>query len=138
MPRERIVVDTNVLISRLLLPASVPAQAVRRIVDHGQLLASDAALTELAEVLARDQFDRYADLVDRQEFFKQLSRVVERIAITYIVRACRDPKDNKFLELAVNGNANLIVTGDRDLLVLSPFQKISVITPANFLQRPER
>lgn len=138
MPRERIVVDTNVLISRLLLPASVPAQAGRRIVDHGQLLASDATLTELAEVLARDQFDRYADLVDRQEFFKQLSRVLERIAITYIVRACRDPKDDKFLELAVNGNANLIVTGARDLLVLSPFQKIPVITPANFLQRPER
>lgn len=136
MPRARVVVDTNVLISRLLLPSSVSARAVRYIVEHGQLLASDATLSELAEVLSRDKFNRYVDLADRHEFFRQLVRVVERIPITHIVHACRDPKDDKFLELAVNGNANMIVTGDQDLLVLSPFKKIPIITPASYLERP--
>lgn len=131
----RAVVDTNVLISRLLLPSSAPARALRHIIDHGQLLASDATLTELAEVLSRDKFDRYVDLADRHEFFRELLRVVVRIPITHIVHVCRDPKDDKFLELAVNGRADLVVTGDSDLLVLSPFQQIPIITPASYLAR---
>ena len=104
--------------------------------EHGQLLASDATLSELAEVLSRDKFNRYVDLADRHEFFRQLVRVVERVPITRIVHASRDPKDDKFLELAVNGNADIIVTGDQDLLVLSPFQQILIITPASYLERP--
>ena len=47
----------------------------------------------------------------------------------------RDRKDDKFLELAVNGNAALIITGDKDLLALDPFQGIAIITPASFLKR---
>jgi predicted nucleic acid-binding protein len=47
---------------------------------------------------------------------------------------CRDPTDDKFLELAVNGQADVIVSGDADLLVLSPFRKIPIIAPAAFLQ----
>jgi predicted nucleic acid-binding protein len=45
---------------------------------------------------------------------------------------CRDVKDNKFLELAVSGNADIIITGDQDLLVLNPFQDIKITTPENF------
>ena len=135
MPRARVVVDTNVLVSRLLLPDSVSARAVRHIVEYGQLLASDATLTELADVLSRDKFDRYVDLEDRQAFFQQLARIVERVPITYIVRASRDPKDDMFLELAVNGRADYIVSGDRDLLVLSPFKQIPILSPASYLDQ---
>ncbi|MFN0315299.1 MAG: putative toxin-antitoxin system toxin component, PIN family [Burkholderiales bacterium] len=135
MTRKRIVVDTNVLVSRLLLPNSLPARAVRHIVDHGQLLASGATLMELAEVLSRPKFDRYVDLEDRQEFFRQLSRVTDVVPITYVVRVCRDPKDDKFIELAVNGEAGLIVTGDQDLLVLGAYQGIAIMTPASYLNQ---
>ena len=135
MPRARVVVDTNVLVSRLLLPDSVSARAVRHIVEYGQLLASDATLTELADVLSRDKFDRYVDLEDRQAFFQQLARIVERVPITYIVRASRDPKDDMFLELAVNGRADYIVSGDRDLLVLSAFKQIPILSPASYLDQ---
>jgi putative PIN family toxin of toxin-antitoxin system len=69
------------------------------------------------------------------QFFRLLGRVAERVPITYSIRACRDPEDDKFLELAVNGNAALIVTGDKDLLALDPFQGIAIITPAGFLKR---
>jgi putative PIN family toxin of toxin-antitoxin system len=133
--RERVVIDTNALISRLLLPASVPAQAVRKAVDEDQLLASDATIMELADVLGRPKFDPYLTIEERQEFLRLFGRIAERIPIVHIVVACRDPKDDKFLELAVNGEAHLIVTGDADLLALHPFRSIDIITPASYLAR---
>ena len=135
MPRARVVIDTNVLVSRLLLPDSISARAVRHVVEYGQLLASDATLTELGDVLSRDKFDRYVDLADRQAFFQQLSRIVERVPITYIVRASPHPEDDMFLELAINGRADYIVSGDQDLLVLSPFQQIPIMNPASYLEQ---
>jgi len=48
-------------------------------------------------------------------------------------KVCRDPKDNKYLELAVAANASCIVTGDQDLLVLNPFRNIPILTSADFL-----
>jgi putative PIN family toxin of toxin-antitoxin system len=133
--RERVVVDTNALVSRLLLPSSTPGTAVRRAVDEAHLLVSEALLDELADVLARPKFDRYVSIADRQEFLRLLGRVAELVPIVYRVRACRDPDDDKILEIAVNGAADLIVTGDRDLLALDPFRDISIISPARYLAR---
>ena len=59
----------------------------------------------------------------------------ELVSITEPIVACRDPKDDKFLELAVNGGADVIVSGDADLLVLNPFRGIAIISPAVFVQR---
>lgn len=133
--RERVVIDTNTLISRLLLPASVPAQAVRKAVAEVQLLASDATMMELADVLARPKFGPYVTIAERQEFLRLFDRIAERIPIIHMVHACRDPKDDKFLELAVNGEAHLIITGDADLLTLRPFRGINILTPASYLTR---
>jgi len=135
MARERVVVDTNVLISRLLLARSVSALAVRKAVDEGQLLASEATLDELAEVLSRRSFATYVSVKDRQQFFRLLGRVVEMVPITFRLQVCRDPKDDKFLELAVNGTADVIVTGDKDLLVLNPFRGIAIVAPARYIRR---
>ena len=130
---QRIVVDTNALVSRLLLPDSVPGQAVRKAVDTGQLLVSESTLVELADVLARPKFDRYLTIKDRQQFLRLLGRVAELVPIVYRVKACRDSTDDKFLELAVNGEADLIMTGDDDLLALDPFQDIPIVAPAAYL-----
>jgi len=62
----------------------------------------------------------------------------ELVAITATVAGCRDPKDDKFLELAINGKAEIIVSGDADLLALNPFRGIPIVTPAIFLQREMR
>jgi putative PIN family toxin of toxin-antitoxin system len=132
--RPRIVVDTNTLISRLLLPDSVPAQAVRKAVDSGHLLVSEATLLELMEVLGRPKFDRYLSMEDRRNFFQLLLRIAELVPINHAVHACCDPKDDKFLELAVNGEAHTIITGDPDLLVLHPFQDIAILTPSEYLK----
>jgi putative PIN family toxin of toxin-antitoxin system len=133
--RERIVVDTNVLISRLLLPWSVSGRAVRKAVEVGQLLVSMATMEELAGVLGRAKFDPYLTVADRQEFIRLLGRIAELVPIVRAVRACRDPADDKFLETAVNGGADLILTGDRDLQQLHPFMGIAILGPAAYLAR---
>ena len=135
--RPRIVVDNNAWIRRLLLPASTPARAVRKAMGTGQLLISQAILEDLAEVLSRPKFDRYVSIEDRQQFIRMLGRVSETVPITYTIRACRDARDDKFLELAVNGNAELILTGDRDLLVLNPFQGIQILSSAVYRRIPQ-
>lgn len=135
MRRERIVIDSNALVSRLLLPHSVPGQAVRKAVEVGEILVSEATLGELAEVLARPKFDPYVTIADRQELIRLLGRVAEMVQIVHTVRACRDARDDKFLELAVNGEADLIVTGDNDLLALNPFRGIPIIKPSDYLER---
>lgn len=134
----RVVADTNVLISRLLAPHSAPGRAVSHAIRHGRLLASDATLEELAEVLARAKFDQYLSLNERQQFMRLLGRIVETPSITQRFTACRDASDNKFLDLAVSGRASAIVTGDRDLLELHPFQEIEILKPATYLNAMSR
>lgn len=131
---SRVVVDTNVLISRLLAPRSAPAQAVSHVVNNGRLLASDATFEELAEVLSRAKFDPYLSLAERQQFVRLLTRIVEMPPIAHRISACADPSDNKFLDLAVSGAATAIVTGDRDLLDLHPFREIPILKPAAYLE----
>ena len=131
----RLVFDTNILISHLLIPTGIPAKAVRKGLHKGRIIVSDDTLNELASVISRPKFDRYISLQDRKDFFRFLGRVVERVAIIRNVRACRDPKDDKFLELAVNGRAETIITGDQDLLALHPFHSIKIITPDEFLSQ---
>jgi putative PIN family toxin of toxin-antitoxin system len=133
--KERVVVDTHALISRLLLPQSVPGCAVRLVVDEGQLLISEATMDELADVLARSKFDPYVTLEDRQQFVRLLGRVAEWVPVLAELQACRDPKDDKFLALGVTGQADIIITGDDDLLILNPFQGITIVTPADYLAR---
>ena len=90
-------------------------------------------LAEIHEVLSRKDFSRYIDEKSIRDFVTALTRESEWVNVTGPITACRDPKDNKFLELAVSGNATHIVTGDADLLTLNPFKEIQIISPAAFL-----
>jgi putative PIN family toxin of toxin-antitoxin system len=135
MARARGVLDTSALVSRLLLPDSLPGRAVRKAVDEADVLVSATTLAELADVLSRPKFDRYVTLPERQGFLHRLRGIVEMIEIVTPVRACRDLRDDKFLEVAVNGAADTIVTGDADLLALHPFRGIAILTPAGYLAR---
>jgi uncharacterized protein len=134
MTPKRVVLDTNALISRLLSRRSMPAQAVDLAITRHRVLASEATLMELAEVLSRAKFDPYLTIGERQDFLRQFDRIAERIEVLRTIRACRDPRDDKFLELAVEGAADIVVTGDGDLLALNPFQGVAIVTPAQFLK----
>jgi putative PIN family toxin of toxin-antitoxin system len=132
--RPRLVIDTNALISRLLIPESVPAKAVQKAINFGQLLVSQATMWELADVLSRTKFDAYISVAQRQDFFHLLARIVEWVPISCSITICRDPKDDRILELALSGAADAIVTGDRDLLSLNPFRNIPIISPSEYLR----
>jgi putative PIN family toxin of toxin-antitoxin system len=108
--------------------------AFHRAIHTSEILVSEETLDELADVLSRSKFNRYISVKDRQEFLRLLSRVAEIVPITYVVHACRDPKDNKMLEVAVNGSAQLLVTGDQDLLSLDPFHGIPIIKPEDYIR----
>lgn len=139
MSREvRSVFDTSVLVSALLFDESVPARAFYTALKDDVVLLSEAAFRELSEVLGRKKFERYVTPDDRERFLALLLRESELVAITEEVRACRDPKDDKFLEAAVNGGATCLVTGDQDLLVLDPFRTVAIITPARYLELRKR
>ena len=131
---SRFVFDANVMISALLFNDSVPGRAFSRARSLGTILVSGASLTELGRVLGGDRFDRYVTRAERDEFFAALIRESEAIEITETVRACRDPNDDRILELALNGRATCIVTGDADLLALNPFRNIEIVTPTRFLE----
>jgi uncharacterized protein len=132
---ERVVVDTNVLVSQLVLPFSVPDEAFRKAVTSGRLLFSDSTMTELADVLSRPKFDRYVSRENRVQFLRELCSIGEFVPIIRLVHECRDPRDDKFLEVAQNGKADLILTGDADLLALHPWQGIAILSPADYLAR---
>jgi uncharacterized protein len=99
------------------------------------MLLSYAVLAELFEVLHRDKFQPYIDDEDIRRFLAVLTREAEWIDVDVEVTACRDPKDDKFLSLAVSGDATHIVTGDADLLVLHPFRGIEIVSPGAFVDR---
>ena len=130
----RFVFDTNVLVSAALLPSSKPRRALDLALKPGKLLLSFPILAELCEVLSREKFRRYIDEEDVRTFVAVLTREAEWVDVDLRITACRDPKDDKFLELGVTGRATCIVSGDSDLLTLNPFQGIPIMTPQAFLE----
>ncbi|MGD0629861.1 MAG: putative toxin-antitoxin system toxin component, PIN family [Terracidiphilus sp.] len=129
---ERVVLDTNVVLSGLLFSGSNPSLALLK-AQGGQMLGSDATLLELVEVMHRPRFDRYIERAFRERLVAEYMNACEAVPILYSIRACRDPKDDKFLEVAVYGQADAIVTGDQDLLDLHPFRGIAILTPRAYL-----
>jgi uncharacterized protein len=116
------------------VPDSIPAQAVRKAVEEGVILMSESTLYELAAVLGREKFDGYVGIQEREEFLQILGRIVEKVSILHAVHDWRDAQDNHILEVAVNGRAQIIVTGDEALLVLNPFRGISIMKPIDYLK----
>jgi putative PIN family toxin of toxin-antitoxin system len=129
----RLVVDTNVFVSAALKDTSLPALALRTAVRRGTLLKAASTERQLFDVLARP---RLAALVDPAtvDWIRMVMGNAEAVSITQRIVASRDPTDDRFLELAVNGLADMIVSGDADLLVLNPFRGIPIVSPAAFVQ----
>lgn len=128
-----IVLDTNVLVSAALLPDSPSGRALRQVVLGHELAFSDATWDELHEVLNRSRFDRYfTQAGQRSGYLHALARIARWHHVLSTVSDCRDPKDNKFLELALDARAVAIVSGDNDLLCLHPWRGIAIVKPSTF------
>ncbi|ANV86731.1 putative toxin-antitoxin system toxin component, PIN family [Picosynechococcus sp. PCC 7117] len=134
MNKCRIIIDTNVLVSALVFSSSNCMEVVTFAQKQGIILTSLDVLSELSEVLNRQKFDRYLTREIRDDFLTSLALASEIVPIIEKVSVCRDPKDDKFLELIVNGKADFLITGAQDLLALHPFRDASILTVQDFLQ----
>ncbi len=129
---KRMVVDTNVLDSAAILPKSVSGKAFALSLRNFELLASASTERELTEVLPRPKFDRYFQAETRIEFLALYAKATTKVIVTTIVTDCIDPKDNQFLELAIDGRASCILSSDVHLTELHPYRGISILTPSAF------
>jgi len=133
----RLVVDTNVFVSAALKEGSWPAHTIRWVFKYDGLLKSAATEQELFAVLQRPRFaDKIAPIFLQE--VRAMLMMAELVTIAERMALCRDPADDKFIELAVNGNADLIVTGDADLLALDTMRDIPIVTPAAFVKAGTR
>jgi len=128
------VIDTNTLISANLSATSITRKAYDKVSELGIAVYSKDTLTEFIDTIFRPKFDKYISTEKRFGTIDDLERTGQVYNVSVRINACRDPKDNKFLELAVEAEASCIITGDKDLLVLHPFQNIPILSAADFLK----
>jgi uncharacterized protein len=135
--RKRVVIDSNILVSAAIYPNSASANALRLAVMFCVLVRSDETTAEIEQVLLRTKFDRYfvAGGPSREDFLTIYKDAAALEAITEIEIDCSDPKDNKFLSLALSVKADLLITGDRKHLIsMHPYRGIPIVSEANFVQ----
>lgn len=128
------VFDTNTLISSALIKNSTNSKAIDKAIASGTIAVSQSTFEEFTEVLFRKKFDRYfSGDEERWSILNRLEANSKLFTPDFIITDCPDPKDNKFLELAISANASCIITGDKDLLVLNPFRGIPILNAVDFL-----
>jgi len=133
MKNDLFVIDTNTLISAFLSKYSNTRKAIDRAIETGKILASLETYNEFREVLLRPKFDKYISAERKLLILNELKELIVFKEISESINVCRDPKDNKFLELAIAAKASCIITGDDDLLILHPFREIPILNASDFL-----
>lgn len=135
----RTVLDTNTLVSAALRIDSVPRRALVCALAVSEVCASLQTLAELERVFRRKRLDRYLPLDMRVKFLSLVRSRMRIFAVSEadlraVKPACRDANDNIFLALALVAEAQTIISGDQDLLILNPWRGIAIRTPAEFLE----
>jgi putative PIN family toxin of toxin-antitoxin system len=129
----RVVVDTNIFISLLIRPGTALSAFVDYLDRHGTILYSAETLTELVDVMRRRKFSAYTTSEDVAAFVRWVIATGELVAVEHVAALSRDPKDDKFLAVAVAGHADYLISGDKDLLVLEKVGPVPIVSPAAFL-----
>jgi putative PIN family toxin of toxin-antitoxin system len=135
MSKVFFVIDTNCFVSANLIKNSVSTRAYDKALLTGRIALSDPVFSEYTEVLYREKLDKYLNETKRQNALKQIKKNAIMFYPVETVNDCQDPKDNKFLELALACKASCIISGDPHLLILHPFHGIPILNPIHFLNR---
>jgi uncharacterized protein len=130
-----IVIDTNVLISAGLLPQSKTAQVLALAVEHFVIAQNQLTWHELETRMARPKFDRYFGDTGRLEHLVKIAQSMQHFDVSAAVSISRDPTDDKFIALAIDAGARILVSGDSDLKALRMHQGIEILSPAMFCDR---
>jgi putative PIN family toxin of toxin-antitoxin system len=131
---KRVVVDTNILVSFAIRPSLDFERLFDYLLSHGIILISEETIAELSIVLGRDKFRKYISQNSATKYIKWYRGISEIVTVTQQVIACRDPKDDKFLSLAVTGKADYLIAGDKDLLDMINYGGIPIYRAADFLK----
>jgi uncharacterized protein len=130
-----IVIDTNVLISAGLLPKSKTANALTLAIEHFVIAQNQATWHELETRIARKKFDSYFGDGGRLRHMVKIAQSIQIFEANAKIAASRDKTDDKFIELAVDANAKIIVSGDSDLQDLKTYKTIKILSPSQFAER---
>ena len=128
-----IVFDASTLVSAAFSSDGVPARAIHRALDKDRVAISEPVMTELLDVLHRPGLARFLQVDLRAALLGQLVALGVPFEPRERVTDCRDPKDDKYLELALAARASTIVSSDGDLLVLHPWRGVLILRPAEYL-----
>ena len=130
---KRIVIDTGTLVSAAIRVDSIPGQAYAKAPSEFEVCVSAATFAELDSVMRREKFNAYRTLEQRVAFVELYREKSTWYEVKEAVFDCRDPNDNKFLELALTVGAEIIVSSDEDLYCLNPYRNIAILKSAEFL-----
>jgi uncharacterized protein len=134
--KRRIVFDTNALISAAILPGSISNQALTIAVEHFQLIVSEQTWLEFESRIQKPKlFPYFGSVPKREDVVMAVNRAVVHVTVESVVSDCSDPDDNKFLALALDGGAAMIVSGDQDLLALHPWRRVEIMTTGDFVRK---
>lgn len=137
--RALVVIDTNVWISAALQPQGVPGQVVRWVLAHGLPVFSEATFDELRSRLWKPKFDRWLSIEQRKLLLHDADALALRVVPADEVTArtfSRDRDDDAFIHAALAAEANVLVSGDQDLLTLAGTLPFPILSPADALQHP--
>ncbi|UJS22555.1 putative toxin-antitoxin system toxin component, PIN family [Thiothrix winogradskyi] len=129
MKVELVVIDTNVLISYALKPDGLAGRVADFFIENSRLLFCQETFTELETRLWRPKFDRYITLEQRKQVLHDVGMSAVWVEITGKPSYSRDPDDDKFVETALLGQADLLVSGDSDLLDLESVDGLPILSP---------
>jgi uncharacterized protein len=133
--RARIVFDTNALISALILQKSISNDAVQIAIERFDIIVSRDTWLEFETRIQKASLSPYFNSTsERDALVGVLNRIVEHIAVQSEVTDCRDADDNKFLSLALDGKASLLISGDKDIKTLHPWRGTSILSPGEFVR----
>jgi putative PIN family toxin of toxin-antitoxin system len=133
--RKTIVLDSNLIVSSILNPEGICTSAIEIAGSNFDMISSKETIGELITVLQRDKFDKYASKENRAVRLGVYIEATRMVDVGVSITECLDPKDNKFLELAVAGGASIIVSGDKKHLVsMSPFRGVEIIRVRDFVE----
>ena len=135
MPKriKRVIIDTNLWIS-FLITNNLNILSELFLFERFQIIFSDELFNEFLDVARRPKFKKYFDEKSVQLLIQNISEKLEFIEVASAITVCRDLKDNFILALSIDGNADYIVTGDKDLLSLNGFKGKKIISINEFIK----
>ena len=130
----RFVIDTNVWISYFLWKTPLLERLINSTLEYGEIFASEETLEEFFQTIEKGKFKKYLNLNQKEQIYSYIIQISNVISIKIKINDCRDQRDNIFLELAYSFFADIIITGDKDLLELNPWRDIRILTPRQYTE----